>query len=278
MNAISLTDSNLVPSSGTQGLYELKAFIMRELGGYKVPEPSRNLYNYNGSASSIPSVCSELHNRYCYKSDRNAEVAGLNHFAQAVYSQAKPIAQQALAEFKVNQLHDIIFYEKKPGNYYHEIHESLSTLIIDIVEELKERTGDKIPVFVEIKKIRMGPDDKNVAEDPHLERLKNLETIFADRVVSKLDPLQDYHLYINTDYMEDFRGREVYCYDLQEATQKFRENIAEAIKTLFNYDNAIETEIDSIYQTFSGNLKQELQHIANNLIKTINKYLATYTI
>ncbi len=278
MNAISLKDANLVASAGTQGLYELKAFIMRELGGYKVPLPPRNLHTYNGTASSIPLICSKLHNQYKYNSECNAEVAGLNHFAQAAYSQAKTIVQKALVEFKESQLYDFIFYEKKQGNYYHDIHESLSILITNIVEELKERTEEKIPISVNIDRIRIGPEDVIVGEDLHLERLKNLEEFFADSVVSKLDPLQDYRLYINTDFIEDFRGKEVHCHDLQEAIEKFKGDIADAIKDVFNYDNAIEAEIEEIYYKFAEKLKKELQQIADHLIKAINQYLANYTI
>jgi len=272
VGAIYLEDSGLVKSSGVEGLNELKELIKKQLVDYNVSRPSREIGRYSGSASSIQYISSEGHHRYDYKSDSQAESAGLNHFDRVAYSQRRALVQQALVEFKINQLGDFIKYEEKPGNYYNEINNPLINLIKDIIQEIIEKTESKESVSVNLDRLKIGPDHKE-KDEFYIYRLRNIETIFTESIVNKLDSLSSYRLYINTDDMEDYRGKDLYCYDLHEVIQQFRGDLADAIKDVFNYEDALEAEIKWVYERYSGFLKEELNDIANYLIKVIDSFL-----
>ncbi|MFC7371377.1 ferredoxin [Fictibacillus iocasae] len=275
VGAISLEDSSIVKSTGTHGLKEIKTLITKELVEFKVPRPSEDICRYRGSASSIHYISAEGHNRYDYRSDSQAESAGLSHFDRIAYSQRRALVQEALVEFKVNQLGDFIKYETKQGNYYNDINEYFINFIRDVLKEIDEKTDGKIKLSLDLDRLKIGPDHhlNKVEDDFYLYQLHNIELIFTDSVVNKLNSLSSYKIYINTDDMEDYRERDVYCYNLFEVIEEFRGDIASAIQDVFNYDDAIKVHIERVYETYSKILKEELNEIAKFLFKEIDNYL-----
>ncbi|MUT64702.1 ferredoxin [Paenibacillus sp. NEAU-GSW1] len=273
VKAISLKNSGLVASSGKQGLAELKSLIASKVDSFQVPKPPSHLHRYRGSASSIPYISSEGHNRYDYRSDSQAKSAGLSHFDRVAYSQRKAVVQQALVQFKVDQLGDYIKYEQNNENFYHSTNEALIKWVTAVAEEIKEKSDGTAKVNLDANRFIIGPDYKQAKDEFYLYQLQNIEKIFADHVVRKLDSLSSYNLYINTDDMEDYRGKDMYSYNLNEAIQTFKEDVASALQDSFNYDEIIEDHVNKIYTRYSHYLKEALKEAADEMVKAIDSCL-----
>jgi hypothetical protein len=141
---------------------------------------------------------------------------------------------------------------------------------LDIIEELKEKTDNKAVISIDLNRIKIGPDHKNGGEEFYIYQLRNLEKIFADSVINKLDSLSSYKLYVNTDDIEDYKGNDTYCYNLFEVIQEFKQDIASAIQDLLHIDDAIETHIVRVYERYSKFIKEEMNDIGNYLLKEID--------
>jgi len=270
VGAISLEEAGLVKSQGKQGLLELKELIKKELANYSVPRPT--YYRFDGNVSSIPYNSPSGQGRYDYKSDSKATRAGLNEFNRVMYSQRRAIIQQVLAEYEITALKRFAYYEEKEGNYYFGVNKKVSFLIDQLVEEVKEKTSNKIVIPLNFEKIDIGPDH-GFKEEFYIYQLCNVETVFVDEIASQLDPLSEYSVYVNTDDIEDYKGRDIYCYQLNEVIETFRKDVLYAIRDIINDSNGIDVHINRVYDKYVESLQEVLNGKANYLNKEIDKYL-----
>ncbi|MGH4137654.1 ferredoxin [Clostridium sp.] len=270
VSAISIKDENLVESTGKQGLTELKSLIRQNFFNYKIPRPLTNDYRCDINRSSITYNSPSGNCRYDYKSDSKAESAGLSEFDRAMYSQRKALTQEVLVEYRTNQLRKYAYYERKKGNYYFDINQSLSKLISQLVDEIMERTENKAKIPEKFDEIEIGPDYGYEGES-YAYRIRYTERVYTDAITSKLSSVSSYKVYVNTDDIEDYKGKDTYCYNLNEVIDEFRGDLAVAIQDVVNDDCGIPHDVNETVNKYSELLTKALNEKANYLIKEIER-------
>ena len=157
---------------------------------------------------------------YNYKSNRAATRAGLDVFESKWYSPMNQFILERITEYRVNVLKP--YYSKGNNSVYTEHNRKIEKKIQLILNVI-----GKNRLSPDFDKINIYPD-----EDVYWEML-NKGTIVSDELISdvknELDyKVSDYEVYINTDDIEDYRGKSMWRYDVDEAGNELAKDLGNA--------------------------------------------------
>lgn len=265
VKAISLENAGMVNSKGKQGLNELKALFNEKFSTYKIPLPNSSEYSFNRADYSMPSAYASGEYRYEYKSSDKAEQAGLKEFDRIMYSQSKAIVQQILIQYKNNKLRNFAYYEKKQGNFYHDINQSLDKVIKEFVVEAQSLAGNNLNLPVGFSEFEVNPDNSflnsKIADGGIAYQLRHLEEVtIVDGILAKREPVSYYDTWVDYDDREDSRGKDVYCYkNISAVCNKYGEHLMSEIYYKLHSDGYTKRIIDPIFEKFNEEVQKELK-------------------
>lgn len=281
VKAISLIDAGLVRTSGKEGLEELKKIVTEKLVDYKIGFPNAKDYEFDKSEVSVPTAYGSGEYRYEYKSDDKAVQAGLREFDRVMYSQRKAVIQQLLIEYKTKKLRKYSYYEKEQGNFYYDVNQSIQKFLKQVIAESKVLSGNKISLpsnfdtFEVVPEIGISGDAMN--RELFVYKLRHIEELwFVQNIMNELEALSWYDSYIDTDDMEDHRGKDVYCYkNVSNACSKFGEHILNEFSYVLNGSDGVRAILESPINRFGEAVQKEVKKKADILISAIEKNVWT---
>jgi Ferredoxin len=277
VNAIEIIEDKVVKSQGKEGLKELSNLLKRELIDSQIAEPQTDDYKFNKEEYRIPASVGYGEYRYDYKSDDKAIQAGLKEFDRVMYSQRKALIQQVLVEYKYKKLKRYSEYETKQGNYYHDLKEKIEEVLRKVEKEAKSISNNKISLsnnfsIFEVKP-DFGYDDMKVYQLRHFEELW-----FTNNIMNELELLYWYDTYVDTDDMEDSRGRYVYCYkNIYKICELFAKHILDEVVYVLNGSDGTQKIVSEALNNYINlvnkeiNKKIEIFNNAINNMKTITE-------
>ncbi|WP_160690082.1 ferredoxin [Clostridium sp. C2-6-12] len=229
VKAIEIIEDKIVKSQGKEGLKEVSNLLKKELIDSQIAKPQIDDYKFNKEEYRIPVSAGYGEYRYDYKSDDKAVQAGLKEFDRVMYSQRKALIQQVLVEYKFKSLKKYSEYEMKDGNYYYDLKKKIEQILIKVEREAKSISNNKIslPNNFSIFEVKpdFGHDDMIVYQLRHFEELW-----FTNDIMNELESLHWYDTYVDTDDMEDSRGKDVYCYkNIYKVSELFGKHILDEV-------------------------------------------------
>lgn len=281
VKAISLVDAGLVRARGKEGIEELKKIVIEKMSNYKMEFPNSKEYEFNKAEFSTPTAYGSGEYRYEYKSDNKAVQAGLREFDRIMYSQRKAIIQQLLIEYKNKKLRKYSYYEKEEGNFYYDINQSIQKFLKQAVAEAKELSGNKISLPVNFDTFEvvpeMGVSGDAINRELYVYQLRHIEELwFIQSIMNELESLSWYDTYIDTDDMEDYRGKDVYCYkDISGVCSMFGGHILDECSYVLTGSEGIRRILESPINKFSEQVEKEIKKKVDILINAINKCVLT---
>ena len=261
----------VVKAKGQEGIKELVELMKKELVDTKITAPKPEDYKFNKSEYPVPIAYGLGEYNYVYRNERKAEQAGLKEFDRVMYSQRKAIIQKILVDYKYNKLKKYYEYSNKSGNYYYDVNKKIEEVLIKVYKEAQRITGDKniLPKsFTNFKVIPdFGCDDVMVYHLKHIEK-----TTTVNDIMNELESLSWYEIYINTGDMEDYNGRDIYCYkDIYKVCKLFGGHILDEVAFVLNsYDGAESMVKDSLSQ-FTKKINEEVKARLDLLVNCTNK-------
>lgn len=261
VKAITLEKAGLVNKSGKDGLIELKTLIQSKYTNYKISRPKPEKYKFIKSSYRVPVPSGAGERRYEYKSDSRAENAGLREFDRIMYSQRKPLIQQLLVQYKAKMLYQYTEYVEEEGMYYYDINKKIEAVLQEFIAQANSLCENKIDLSDNFAKCEFKPilgiQGDKFNKELYVYQIKHVEEIWiTDNIISELESLAWFDTWVNTDYMENSRGKDMYCYELREVTEKFA--------------NQILDETANIVNAFDG-MQQILEQNLTNILKEMEK-------
>lgn len=275
VKAISMVNTGIVKSLGKQGLNELKKIIEDKLGNYKVEFPDSKYYEFNKSEFSTPTAHASGEYGYEYKSDEKAERAGLREFDRIMYSQRKAIIQQLLVEYKNKKLHKYSYYEKEKGNFYHDVNQNIEKMLKEFLAEAQVLSGNKLILPKEFDTFevipQMGISGDKVNKELYVYQLRHIEELwFTQNIMNELESLSWYDTYIDTDDMEDHRGKYVYCYkNISNVCSLFGKHILDEFSYVLNGLDGVRKIMELPINKFCEEVSNNVKVKSDILIKAI---------
>ncbi|MGV3117913.1 ferredoxin [Clostridium baratii] len=279
VKAISIVDLGLVKSNGKEGLIELKDLIGDKIRNFKLEIDPKD-YNFNKDEYAIPTAFGTGEYSYQYKSDDRAMREGLREFDRVMYSQRKAIIQQVLIEYKNKKLRKFSYYEAKEGNYYYDMNKSIEKFLKEVIQQIKILTNNRVSIPIGMGNFEVIPDigikgDK-IDRELYMYQLRHIEELwFVNNIMNELEPLTWYDTFIDTDYMEDYKGRDIYCYkDIYKVCELFGGHMLNEFAYVLNgYDGVksiLEGPLNKYYEKVECELKKKLEIILKELNKEVN--------
>lgn len=159
---------------------------------------------------------------YEYSSSSSAERAGLSKFRDRAYSQIDSKILDCITDYRVNII--------KP--YYSTDERSAYTIfnkkIVDVLTAIANLVGkNKLPS--DFCNVDVYPDRDTVWK--MLEKGEIIGENFVSIVRREFSySASEYQTYIDWDDMEDYRGRDKYCYRAQDAVEELRKDVQNAVR------------------------------------------------
>lgn len=275
VNAISLKDAGNTNKTGIEGLKEIREKIQKEFDNYKIELPSYT-YEFKAKDYFIPIPYSSNQHKYEYKSDSKATAAGLKEFDRIMYSQRKALIQQVLVQYKTALLSNFTEYVEEDGNFYYDINKKLLNKLSEYITEINNISQEplKIPSDYLSKKVmpQFGIKGDKIDRELFVYQIRNLEKLdLVDTIVNDIPGLYDYELYVNTDDMEDYRGKYMYSYDLLEVCEELSNDIRSNISIEINSE--IRDIVEGNLKTVIKKMEQDIKNKINELIISIDKII-----
>ncbi len=159
---------------------------------------------------------------YEYSSSSSAERAGLSKFRDRAYSQIDSKILDVITSYRVNIIKP--YYSTDEKSVYTQLNKKIS----DVLTAVSNLIG----------KNKLPSDFCNVDVYPERDTVwKMLEKgeIIGENFVSIVRrefkySASDYQTYIDWDDMEDYRGKDKYCYRAQEAVEELRKDVQSAVR------------------------------------------------
>ena len=278
VKAISLVKFGLVNGKGKEGLKELLAFVKNKLYNYKVEFPLPKEYEFNKTEFQVHTAYGQGEYSYEYSSDDRAMRAGLREFDRVMYSQRRAIIQQLLVEYKTKKLNKYSYYEDKNDNFYYSTNKKIENLLKEIIEEAKGLSNDisfpsGFEKFEVIPKFGISGDEIN--RELIVYQLRHIEELwFVQDIMNELESLSWYDTYIDTDYMEDYRGRDVYCYkNINDVCNRFGEHLINEFPYVLNGSDGVRKILEAPISNYIEQVNKEIKIKADILIDLIEKRL-----
>lgn len=283
VKAISLVKCGLVNAKGKEGLKELIEFIKNKLYNYKIEFPLPEEYEFNKTEFQTPTAYGRGEYSYEYSSDDKAMRAGLREFDRVMYSQRRAIIQQLLVEYKTKKLNKYSCYEDKKDNFYYSTNRKIENLLKEIIEEAKELSNNILfpQGFEKLEVIpKFGIDGDEFNKELNFYQLRHIEELwFVQEIMNELESLNWYDTYIDTDYMEDYRGKDVYCYkNINDVCNKFGEHLINEFPYVLNGSDGIRKVIEAPINTYIELVNKEIKVKADKLIDLIERSLKSKSI
>lgn len=264
VNAISITESDgMIKKLKSENLVEVKKLVNLKLEKYKDIISNKDEYKFNKDEFLIPLPHSSDENKYNYNSDSSAERAGLREFDRIMYSQRKAIIQKILVEYKTKILNRFLKYEKKKGNYYYDLNCEIRENLKDLSIEIRDLSNNQIKLNTKFTNFEVKPtfgiNGDKIDRELYVYKIRHLEEIhIVEDIIRELEPLSWFDTYINTDDYEDYRGKDIYCYDLREVTEKFAQQILNEVAYILNYNDIITDLLKYPIEKFVCDVEKEL--------------------
>lgn len=164
------------------------------------------------------------------------------------------------------------YYEKNVDNFYYNINKYLTELLTSLINEISEKSKGEIwfdSTFVQID-VYSDINSDNSSNSFHPYRLRNIDGILLGDIANGVDSLYQYKVYVNTNDIEDYKGRNTYSYDLVEVIDELRSDLASATNDIVN---DFLDEMLHIFDTYQKCLTEVLvTKEANTLIKEIESF------
>lgn len=272
--AIEIIDGGLVEGSGPEGLNKLYQLITNEIKEFKVDRPEPKGYHFKKEDYKYPITQSAKSFRYDYKSDNRAESAGLREFDRVMYSQRRAIIQGILVEYKIKHLKEFYEPEKKEGHYYFEQNRRVQDLLQSYANEALSLTDGKLGLPEAFTKFYVEPD-LGYEGFGNIGRLKDLEEVnYTSSIINELEPLQWFDSWIDTDYQENSRGKDVYCFkSMTEASVKFGDQILNECGYVLNGVQDIDRDVNLVADTFVKALNELVRSKLQNVLDELEAYM-----
>lgn len=254
--AIKIVEDKIVNSEGKQGLEELYTYLETELNNLAVM-PEESEYRFNKSEYSVPAFYGSGEYRYDYRNDDKAMAAGLKEFDRVMYSQRKALIQQVLVSYRHNKLMKYAIYENKEGNFYYDIKKRAEEVLTKVKNEAITLSNNKNILDKNFNKFEVKPDFGE--DDLYVYQLKHLEEMyFVNDVMNELESLYWYETFIDTDDMEDSRGRYMYCYkNIYEVCKMFGGHILDEINFVLSGSEGIKKIVEDSLSRYVSIVKNE---------------------
>lgn len=219
--------------------------------------------------------------RYNYSSESKALNAGLDEFDRIAYSQYRRIILDIFVQYREDKLKKYYTFDK--GSFWGDANSKYEKALLEFANEVKGLFNGKIVLpkkFTEFKAIPGG--DTNLRENFYLYILANFDElstqsgIMAEFNGSSYHRKNDYKSYIDTDYIEEYKGESFwgnpkystkYCYRrVYEAVKEYLSDLQLCI----NYVDVDERPLDKIEDAIESYYK-EVEKIVENKIQMLQK-------
>lgn len=262
VQAISIEKLN---NTGANDIVEIKKSILDQIDQFKVKLPSNEEINFNKENFKVLLPECSFKSRFSFRSDSQAESAGLQEFDRVMYSQRKALIQNVLIQYKKSVLNRYLEYKREDGNYYYDINNNARNLLKKYAVQIEEYTNGKFNLMNEIEKFQVipqfGPDDL------YRYKLKNIESCLDNSVMSELEPLRWYQTFVNTDDKE-LSSRYAYCFDIKEVVTLFSKHILDEISYVVNGET-IQMIVNDAIKLFVKDMEVKMKETLNLFIKKI---------
>ncbi len=160
---------------------------------------------------------------YSYRSSSQAERAGYDAFVSRSYSQIDNLILERITEYRMNEIRP---YYTTDGN---SVYAKNNQKIVDLLKAISVsvRAGTLPSDFCTVN---AQPDTNNLIWKM-LERGEIISNNFISKVKKEFSySASEYKVYIDYDDMEDYRGKDVYCYKAGEASNELGKDLGQALK------------------------------------------------
>lgn len=277
VKAISLINAGLTRAKGKEGLEELIKLVIEKLSKYNIEFPDPRDYEFDKSEFSAPTSYGSGEYSYEYRSDDRAVRAGLREFDRVMYSQRKAIIQQLLVEYKNKKLRKYSYYEEEKSNFYYEVNQVIQNFLKQVVAEVKVLSNNKISLpsnfdtFEIVPQLGINGDSTN--RELFVYQLRHIEELwFVQNIMNELEPLSWYDTFIDTDDMEDHRGKYVYCYkNISDVCYKFGEHMINEFSYVLNGVDGVKKIIEAPVNKFLEDVQKEVKKKLEVFISAMDK-------
>lgn len=276
--AISLVNIGFTNSAGKAGLNELKQIINDRIKNYKYSYPNPKEYEFNKSEYSAPTAYGSGEYRYDYRSSDKAEQAGLKEFDRVMYSQSKATIMQILVGYKNKKLRKYSYYDTEVGNYYYDFNRQMEQLLKQIVAEAKALSNGKInfpkdiDTFEVIPQFGISGDAMN--RELYVYQLRHIEELwFVQNIMNERESLSWYQTFIDTDDIEDSRGKSMYCYkNISDVCSKFGGYLLNDTQYVMTGSDGVQPLVEAALKKFYEDAKKVVDVKVDALIKAIDSF------
>lgn len=276
VSAIGIKNCGRTTTEGEEGLKELLQIVKDLVENYEIKMPDSKEYYFDKEGYSVPKGYSSREYKYEYKSDSKAEYAGLKEFNRIMYSQRRALIQQILTQYKVNEVYKFFEDSDNEVNYFNKINIEFINLLHEIIYEAKviEENLEFDEMLFEYIEPEFGRKGDKFDEEMYVYQIRHLEEIWlTDNIINELEDLNWFDVYVNTDYMENSRGKDIYCYKLAEVQEKFAQQIlTETAYVLNSYDGVKKILEDNLVSVIKP-MKEEMKKRFDTIISEIESFI-----
>ncbi len=190
---------------------------------------------------------------YSYRSSSQAERAGYDAFVSRSYSQIDNVILERITEYRMAMIKP--YYTTDHDSAYAKNNRKVSELLKAIAVSVK---AGKLPS--DFCTVDVCPDTNNVVW-----QMLNRGEIISNNFISKVKKefsysASEYKTYIDSDDMEDYRGRDVYCYKAGDASRELGRDLGNALKwAKRDIEEGALDYVKSLVETYNKNLKACLE-------------------
>lgn len=223
--ALLLKDIETLQGTPKEVYIQLNQFIYEKLRDYPFNLPDSDAYEYQMGVYQVPRISANYRSAAKYRTYDRAEDAGISEFRITVWSQAKAIGRQYIAQHKIKKLKQFYTYGTGEESYYETVNNEIAQLLYQAKQMADVITNNQSGLPRDFTKFDVAPDWGY--DNMYKDLLKNYETRQYD-FEHHLEPADEYRCYVNIGE----GSNDLYYYDYDEAESTLRKDMDDIVDTI----------------------------------------------
>lgn len=198
-----------------------------KLISFQVPLPEYKDIDFSEVSSSFETSCSRYISPYTYKSERAAEKEAMSQLKNGVFNRFESIGKHLLHDYQEQILSRILTYDHSESNYAWKTNKGLSDELLALRQQIESARGSKLSLPKDYTTIDISPDFSRTQEKNNFSLYVFThisETYLPNQMRENVESPDWYDSWIDIDYMEDYRGKDVYNFNIADAVLQIKEH------------------------------------------------------